>query len=59
MKLGLSASLQGQHVGIQPLDLLHVRVWYRDLDLSTLDILPAVSDSAYLSALNHKKKNQA
>jgi transposase InsO family protein len=54
----LSASLQGQHVGIQPLDLLHVRVWYRDLDLSTLDILPAVSDNAYLSALTTRRKTK-
>jgi len=47
----LSGSLRGLGVGVQPLDLLHVRVWYRDLDLGTLEILPAVPESAYLRNL--------
>ncbi len=44
----LSASLRGMLVGIQPIDLLHVRVWFRDVDLGTVEIVPAVDDSTFL-----------
>jgi putative transposase len=44
----LSASLRGQHIGVQTLDLLHIRIWFRDLDLGIREVLPAVDDNAYL-----------
>jgi len=43
----LSVGLVGLHVGVESIDLLHVRVWLRDIDLGLVEIAPAVSDSAY------------
>jgi hypothetical protein len=43
----LGASLSGLQVGIETVDVLHVRVWLRDIDLGTVEIAPAVSDAAY------------
>jgi transposase InsO family protein len=43
----LSTSLRGLHVGIQHVDVLHVRAWFRELDLGTLEIAPNVRDAAY------------
>jgi hypothetical protein len=39
--------LSGLQVGIETVDVLHVRVWLRDIDLGTVEIAPAVSDAAY------------
>jgi transposase InsO family protein len=44
----LGIPLHGQTVGIQPLDPLHIHVWFRDLDLGPLEILPAAGDATYL-----------
>jgi transposase InsO family protein len=52
----LSGSLRGLHVGIQPIDLLHVRVWFHDLDLGNLEIVPAVGQSIY-EGLPSRRKN--
>lgn len=52
----LSASLRALHVGIQPIDLLHVRVWFHDLDLGSLEIVPAVGQSIY-EGLPSRRKN--
>jgi len=53
----LSCSLRRQHVGIQPIDVLHVRAWFRDLDLGTVEIAPAVADAAYLQGTPSRRKN--
>ncbi len=54
----LSASLRGLHVGVQSVDLLHVRAWFRDLDLGSIEIAPAVSDHAYLQGLPSRRKTK-
>lgn len=54
----LSGSLRTLHVGIQTVDLLHVRVWFRDLDLGSLEIVPAVGQSTY-EELPSRRKNTA
>jgi transposase InsO family protein len=34
----ISASLGGHHIGLQPVDALHMRVWFYELDLGTIEI---------------------
>jgi putative transposase len=51
----LSLSLRGQHIGVQPLDTLHVRVWFRDLDLGSLEVAPAVGEHAYIQGLPSRR----
>jgi putative transposase len=46
-KYFLSTSLRGHHVGIQFVDVLHVRAWFHELDLGTVEIAPVVHESAY------------
>jgi putative transposase len=43
----LGSALRRQHVGVEAVDVLHVRVWLRDIDLGIVEIAPAVSDAAY------------
>lgn len=54
----LSRSLMGLHVGIQHVDLLHVRVWYRDLDLGSVEVAPAVGEGTYLQEPTSRRKKQ-
>ena len=55
----LGTPLRGLQVGVQAVDLLHVRVWLRDIDLGTLEIAPAVSDAAYEQTERPKKRRTA
>jgi putative transposase len=43
----LSTSLRGHYIGIQHVDVLHVRAWFRELDLGILEVAPNVRDDAY------------
>jgi transposase InsO family protein len=36
----VSASLVGYYVGLQPIDALHLRVWFYELDLGTIEAAP-------------------
>ena len=54
----LSGSLRAMHVGVQPIDLMHLRVWFHDLDLGSLEIVPAVGQSIY-EAPPSRRKNRA
>ncbi len=36
----VSASLRGQTIGIEPVDALHVRLWFHHIDLGTMEIEP-------------------
>jgi transposase InsO family protein len=53
----LSTSLRGLHVGVQHVDVLHVRVWFREIDLGLVEIAPSVSDAAYDQPTNNKRRN--
>jgi len=37
----VSASLAGHRVGLEPIDALHMRVWFYEMDLGTIEILAA------------------
>jgi putative transposase len=37
----VSASLDGHRVGLEPIDALHMRVWFYEMDLGTIEILAA------------------
>jgi transposase InsO family protein len=52
----VSCSLRGLRIGIEAVDLLHVRAWFRDIDLGSIEIEPAVRDDAYLQALTIRRK---
>lgn len=39
----VSQSLRGQDVGVELVDALHARVWFRGLDLGTLEIEPEIT----------------
>jgi transposase InsO family protein len=43
----LGTPLRHQLVAIEHVDTLHVRVWFRDVDLGTVEIEPAVNASVY------------
>jgi putative transposase len=49
----------GQCVGIEPIDLLHVRVWLRDIDLGIVEVEPAANDAAYEQIPRTKKTKNA
>lgn len=53
----LGVPLGGLKVGVEAVDLLHVRIWLRDIDLGLVEVLPAVSDVAYERALPKKRRN--
>jgi putative transposase len=36
----VSGALSGYHVGLQPVDALHWRVWFFDIDLETIEVAP-------------------
>ena len=40
-------SFRGLEVGLKPVDALHVRAWYRDVDLGLLETLPDVAISCF------------
>jgi hypothetical protein len=44
----LGAALGGLEVGLEPVDALHVRAWYRDVDLGVIETLPEVDLSCFL-----------
>ena len=43
----LSESLVGHHVGLEPVDAFHVRVWFQALDLGLLENAPDVDDKIF------------
>jgi transposase InsO family protein len=43
----LATSLSQQLVAIETLDALHIRVWFRDVDLGIVEVAPAVNDAVY------------
>jgi len=45
-------ALRGQHVGLEPLEGLRWRLWFRDIDLGTVEMLPDWFDRA--AAENHR-----
>ncbi len=48
--LFISTSLAGYHVGLEPIDPLHMRVWFYELDLGTIEIVPELPFAAASSA---------
>ena len=53
----LSTSLRGMDIGIQPVDVLHVRAWFRELDLGLVAVAPAVSDDAYAQSPQTRRRS--
>jgi transposase InsO family protein len=43
----LGRALKDQLVAIETLDVLHTRVWFRDVDLGIVEIEPVVNDAVY------------
>jgi putative transposase len=43
----LGVPFAGMNVGIEHVDALHLRIWFRDIDLGLVDVVPAVNDRTY------------
>jgi hypothetical protein len=46
-ELLLGKPFSHQSVAIESLDTIHIRVWFHDVDLGTVEIEPAVDDVTY------------
>lgn len=43
----VGTALAGERVGMQSVDDMHVRIWFRDVDLGIIEVEPTVDDSLY------------
>ncbi len=50
----LSLPLGGHTIGVEPVDALHVRVWFRDVDLGVVELAPDVGDDVFWSRRSRK-----
>jgi putative transposase len=58
----LGAPLKHQLVAIEALDALHIRVWFRDVDLGIVEITPFVHDTVYEAieeGTRHRRRSTA
>ena len=46
-RIFISEALAGHEVGVEELDAMHVRAWFRDVDLGVLETLPEVDVSCF------------
>jgi putative transposase len=53
----LGKAFEKNTVAIEPVDPLHVRVWFRDIDLGLLEVTPDVNDAAY-EIVEERRRNQ-
>jgi len=43
----VSTTLGGREVGFEVVDVLHLRAWFRDVDLGLIEVVPDAADAAY------------
>lgn len=46
-RISLSSAIAGHHVGLEVLDAVRIRAWFRDVDLGLLEMLPEVDVSCF------------
>jgi putative transposase len=46
----VSTSLGGHRIGLEPVDAIHVRAWFFNVDLGIIEIEPQVDDTLYINA---------
>lgn len=56
----ISAALRGYHVGLQPVDALHWRAWFYDVDLGLVEVAPSeLPEALALRAMKLKNASTA
>ncbi len=58
-RIFVSEAVAGHDVGLEVLDALRVRVWFRDVDLGVLEMLPDASASCFDHAAAEGRKRRA
>lgn len=58
-KYFVGVPLAGVHIGVETVDLLHLRVWLREVDLGIIEVAPAVHDSVYEQPLRPRRSKNA
>lgn len=55
-RIFLSSAIAGHHVGLEVLDAVRVRAWFRDVDLGVLEMLPEVDVSCFDRIVASKRR---
>lgn len=55
-KVFISEALAGHEVGLEVIDAMHVRAWFRDLDLGVLETIPEVDISCFDRVVESRRR---
>ncbi len=54
-RLFVSSALAGLEVGIEIVDAMHVRAWFRDVDLGVIETVPDVNESCFEQLVTRRR----